>query len=61
MTTDHRLALLTHDGNVLYPYTKEERASGRAGFALSQPGGRDAKGEAVYTTDLTVVIRRLAL
>jgi hypothetical protein len=59
MTIDRRFALLTHDGGVLYPYTKTERASDRTGFALSAPGERDAKGLGVYTLDLADVVRRV--
>ncbi|MCV2359945.1 HNH endonuclease [Paucibacter sp. TC2R-5] len=58
MTIDKRFALLADNGDILFPYIKQDR-SGREGFALSAPGLRDAKGQGVYTTDLKEVVRRL--
>lgn len=58
MTIDKRFALLADNGDILFPYIKQDR-SGREGFALSAPGERDAKGRAVYTSDLEEVVRRL--
>jgi hypothetical protein len=60
MTIDRRFALLANDGDVLFPYIKTESTNNRAGFALSPPGKRDAKGSgAVYSMDLHEVICRV--
>lgn len=52
-------ALLTDDGDVLFPERKRQRATEREGFALSAPGERDRDGQGTYTEDLREVIRRV--
>ncbi|HEX5311984.1 HNH endonuclease [Aquabacterium sp.] len=58
MTIDKRFCLIADNGDLLYPYVKEAR-DGRRGFALTEPGQRDARGEGHYTEDLEEVIRRV--
>lgn len=57
MTIDKRFALIDRDGDWRYPYLKDERGTGRHGFAI----GRDRHGEAEYTTDLRRVIQAVVL
>jgi hypothetical protein len=59
MSLDRRFALITLKGEVLYPYQKTQRATGRYGFALTQTGNQDRHGGGVYTTDLSEVIRHV--
>lgn len=53
---DKNFAIVGDDGSIRYPYKKGERASRRYGFAISKPGGRDARGDAEYTDDLALVV-----
>lgn len=44
MMVDKRFALLTDDGQRLYPYKKSQRSTNRYGFALTAPGEADRHG-----------------
>lgn len=61
MTLDKRFALITNSDQILYPYEKDQRATGRYGFALTQAGNQDRRGGGDYTRDLTDVVRRVVL
>jgi hypothetical protein len=56
---ERRFALLTHDGDIMYPYKKSSRKTGDYGFVLVKPGERDANGGGTYTSDLPTLIRRV--
>ena len=59
---DKRFALIADDHRVLYPYLKNQTATGRYGFALSTPEhGRDRNGGGYYTMDIQEVIRGVVL
>lgn len=61
MSIDKRFALITHQDQVLYPYQKAQRATGRYGFALTRADNQDRGGQGDYTTDLEEVVRRVVL
>lgn len=54
-----RFALIASNGDVLHPYKKSQRSTGRYGFALSKPGSRDAHSEGDYVDTIEQVIRRV--
>jgi hypothetical protein len=58
---DERLGLIAADGAVYFPYKKNQRQTGRFGFALTRPGEGDRHGKGTYTTDIAEVIRRVVL
>ncbi len=58
---DIRFALISKDGDVLYPFKKGQRATGRFGFAASAPGERDALGGGEYLQTIEEVISRVVL
>jgi len=58
-TVDKRFALIANNNEVLYPYKKAQRKTGRYGFALSAPSERDAYGGGLYTEDITEVVRKV--
>ena len=59
MSIDERFALITDTGEVMYPYLKTQRQTGRTGFALSTSESPDRHGGGEYTMDLGTVIRRV--
>lgn len=59
MTIDKRFALIGKDGDVMFPYMKSEKRRNLFGFALSEPGKRDALGMGVYTQDIADVISKV--
>ena len=58
---DYRFALIASDGAIYYPYQKNQKATGRFGFALTRPGEGDRFGKGTYTTDIEDVIRKVVL
>lgn len=56
---DKRFALIADNNDVLYPYKKKQKESGRFGFALTAPGEQDRHGNGYYTLDISEVVRRL--
>lgn len=58
---DIRFALIAKDGDVLYPYRKNQRATGRFGFAVSAPSERDAFGGGEYLQTLEEVVSSVVL
>jgi len=56
---DKRFALIAENGDVLFAYKKEQRATGRYGFALSTTDDRDKYGGGVYVESIEEVITRL--
>ena len=61
MTIDKRFVLHTETGQVLYPYQKHQKSTGRFGFALTHAGNQDRRGGGDYTQDIEEVIRRVVL
>jgi hypothetical protein len=59
MSIDNRFALVTDTGEVMYPYVKTQKQTGRTGFALSTSESPDRHGGGEYTMDLGAVIRRV--
>ena len=59
MSIDERFALITDTGEVMYPYVKTQKQTGRTGFALSTSESPDRHGGGEYTMDLGTVIRRV--
>jgi hypothetical protein len=59
MSIDERFALITDTGEVMYPYVKNQKQTGRTGFALSTSESPDRHGGGEYTMDLGTVIRRV--
>lgn len=59
MMVDKRFALLTDDGQRLYPYKKSQRSTNRYGFALTAPGEADRHGGGYYTDSIEEVVKRL--
>ena len=57
VTLDKRFALISSNGDVLFPYMKHQEATGRTGFVLTDEVDRDRFGGGKYTTDLKEVIR----
>jgi hypothetical protein len=58
---DQRLAFVADDGRVAYPYKKNQRKTGRYGFALTRPGDLDRNGGGEYTLDIEEVVRRVVV
>ncbi|WP_139826137.1 HNH endonuclease [Derxia lacustris] len=56
---DKRFALIANNGDVLFPYVKHQRETGRTGFALTIAGNQDRNGGGDYTHDITKVIRQV--
>jgi hypothetical protein len=56
---DTRFTLIASNGDKLYPYKKNQRSTGRYGFALSGPGERDRDGGGTYVDDLAEVVHRV--
>ena len=60
MSIEKRVALLTTDGQTLFPYKKKQASTGRYGFAASTPEhGSDRKGAGYYTEDVDEIVRGL--
>ena len=58
MSIEKRVALLTTDGQTLFPYKKKQASTGRYGFAASTPEhGSDRKGGGYYTEDIDEIVR----
>lgn len=58
MRLDKRFALLASTGDVLYPYQKKQRSTGRYGFALTtSEHGKDRGGGGYYTTDFLEAVQ----
>ena len=54
---DQRFALVDNtSGEKLFPYKSRQEKTGRFGFALSEPGKQNRKGEGIYTEDIHEVI-----
>ena len=56
---DKRFALIAGNGDVLYPYKKHQKSTGRYGFALTSPGTQDRKGGGDYTLSIEDVVKRM--
>lgn len=56
---DKRFVLITDSGELMYPYQKLQRLTGRYGFALSNANNQDRRGGGDYTTDIEEVVRRV--
>ena len=56
---DKSITLIKKDGTKIYPYIKEQKETGRYGFALSTKDNKDRHGGGVYTTDIEDVLRHL--
>ena len=57
MVVDQRFVLIDRDGVLRYPYKKQERATGRYGFAL----GNDKGGKGEYTESFEEMVRAVVL
>jgi hypothetical protein len=58
---DKRFVLIADNGDRLYPYKKEQKKTGRYGFALSFPGEQDRHGGGIYTDSIQEVIKHVVL
>lgn len=56
---DKRFALIAYNKEILFPYMKKQKSTGRYGFALTAPGEQDRKGKGHYTLDMAEVIKNL--
>ena len=59
MTVDKRFALIAENGDVMYPYLKDQKSTSRYGFALSTSSNPDRHGGGVYTLDIEEVVRKV--
>lgn len=57
-TFDKRFALIAKNGELRFPYRKEQKSTNRYGFALSAPRMRD-DASAFYTMDIEDVVKRM--
>lgn len=58
---DRSFAIIDDKGRARFPYKKQQRSTGRYGFAISAPGERDARGGAIYTDDISEVVRKVVM
>jgi hypothetical protein len=58
-SVDKRLVLIAENGELMYPYQKLQKSTGRFGFALSNAHNPDRHGGGDYTTDIEEVVRRV--
>lgn len=56
---DRRFALISDDGDVLFPHITYQASTNREGFALSTADNKNKHGGGYYTNDLAEVIRRV--
>ena len=56
---DKRFALIASNGDVLNPYMKTQKSTGRYGFALSKTGDRDAKSGGEYVGTIEQLVRKV--
>ena len=56
---DKRMVLIADNGELMYPYQKLQKSTGRFGFALSNAQNPDRFGGGDYTTDIEEVVRRV--
>jgi hypothetical protein len=56
---DKRMVLIAVNGELMYPYQKLQKSTGRFGFALSNAQNLDKLGGGDYTTDIEEVVRRV--
>jgi len=60
-TNETYFALIASNGDILFPYQKDQRQTGRFGYAISKPGDGDRNGGAEYTLHIEDVIKRVVL
>lgn len=59
MTIDKRFTLIDKNGIKRYPYKKEQKSTGRYGYALTAEGEQDRKGGGTYVDDVETVITKM--
>ncbi|SNY58417.1 HNH endonuclease [Arsukibacterium tuosuense] len=59
MTIDKRFALIDKNGIKRYPYKKEQKSTGRFGYALTAEGEQDRRGGGTYVDDIESVITKM--